>query len=252
VIAVVEPISPVRAFLVMLRWRLLQLRVELPQILLAQVLIATGTGVGLGFLLPRGDRLAGAYVATGAILLNLFIISVVMVPQVVAQQKQSGEHDYLWSLPIPRLVHPLAELVIWSVAIVPGMLVAFAITSLRFDLDLDVSPLLVPAVLLTLLTGTAVGNAIGLRSTSPQMMNLFTNAVLMLVLLFSPVNFPGERLPGWLQAVHEVLPIAAMADLVRGALLADYDAEVGRDLVTLGLWCALGITVTVRAVNRVR
>jgi ABC-2 type transport system permease protein len=250
VIALLEPISPVRAFRVLVRWRFLQMRAELPQILLLQVVVATGTGVGLGFLLPRGDRVAGAYVATGAILLNLFIIAVVMVPQVVAQSKASGEHDYMWSLPVARLAHPLAELVLWTAVIVPGMLVAFALTSLRFDLDLDVSPLIVPAVMLTLLTGTAVGTAIGLKAKSPQMMNLFTNAVLMLVLLFSPVNFPAERLPGWLQAIHDVLPIGSMADLVRGALLAGYEADVARDLVTLGIWATVGIFVTVRTVNR--
>jgi ABC-2 type transport system permease protein len=247
VITLLEPISPFRAFGVLVRWRFLQMRAELPQVLLLQIVVATGTGVGLGFLLPRGDTVAGAYVATGAILLNLFIIAVVMVPQVVAQQKLSGEHDYMWSLPVPRLVHPLAELVLWTI-----MLVAFVITSLRFDLDLDVSPLIVPAVLLTLLTGTAVGTAIGLRSKSQQMMNLATNALLMLVLLFSPVNFPAERLPGWLQAIHQVLPIGSMADLVRGALLAGYEADVARDLVNLGIWSALGIAVTVRTVNRVR
>jgi ABC-2 type transport system permease protein len=48
------------------------------------------------------------------------------------------------------------------------------------------------------------------------------------VMLFSPINFPAERLPSWLQAVHNVLPIEAMAELVRSTLTG------GR--TTVGQW----------------
>ena len=251
-IAAIEPrpASALRAFTILCRWRYLQLGKELPQLLLAQVVIATGTGVGLGFLISGQDDVAGSYIATGAFLLNLFIIAAVMVPSVIAEQKHTGALDYMWSLPAPRLAHPLAELVVWSSAALPGMLVSLLAMSFRFDLDLRFGPLLVPAVLLTIVTATAVGTAIGLRSPSQQATNLLTNALLMLVLLFSPVNFPGERLPGWLQAVHDVLPIASMADLVRGGLLSGYEAEVGRDLLVLGAWCVVAVTVTFRGVNR--
>ena len=244
------PAPPLRAFTILCKWRYLQLGKELPQLLLAQVVIATGTGVGLGFLVSDVDQRAGSYIATGAFLLNLFIISTVMVPSVISEQKHTGALDYMWSLPAPRLAHPLAELVVWSSAALPGMLVSLLVMSFRFDLDLRFGPLLVPTVVLTVLTATAVGTAIGLRSKSQQATNLLTNALLMLVLLFSPVNFPGDRLPGWLQAIHEVLPIAAMADMVRGGLLVGYEADLARDLVTLGAWCAVALTLTIRSVNR--
>jgi ABC-2 type transport system permease protein len=244
------PASPIRAFTIVCRWRFLQLGKELPQLLVAQVLIATGTGVGLGFLISGDDARAGSYIATGAFLLNLFIIAAVMLPNVMAEAKLTGALDYMFSLPAPRIVHPLAELVVWSTAAVPGMLVSLLAMSLRFDLHLHVGALLVPAVLLTVLTATTVGAAIGLRARSQQATNLLTNALLMLVLLFSPVNFPGERLPGWLQAIHEVLPIASMADLVRGGLLAGYHADAVHDLLVLGAWCVVGLAVTIRSVNR--
>jgi ABC-2 type transport system permease protein len=108
----------------------------------------------------------------------------------------------------------------------------------------------VPAVALVLLTGTSVGAAIGLRSPSQQTTGLFSNFVLIIVLLFSPVNFPGDRLPGWLQGVHQVLPIAHMGDLVRATLVGGTETNVGLDLVVLGLWCAFGIAVTIRSVSR--
>jgi ABC-2 type transport system permease protein len=246
-----RPVPPLRAFTILCRWRFTQLRKELPQILVVQILVATGTGVGLGFLVSDLDPLAGSYLATGAFLLNLFIIAIVFVPQTVTESKATGALDYMWSLPIPRLAQPLADLVVWGAAILPGMLVSLVVTSLRFDVDLRISVLIVPAVVLTLLTATAVGTAIGLRSGSQQMTGLLTNALLMLVLLFSPVNFPAERLPDWLQGVHEVLPIAAMADLLRGGLLAGYQSDIAGDLVVLGVWASLATVVTWRSVTKV-
>jgi ABC-2 type transport system permease protein len=245
-----RPVSPVRAFTILLRWRITQLRKELPQILLVQVLVATGTGVGLGFLISDADPIAGSYLATGAFLLNLFIIAIVMVPQTVAEAKLSGARDYMSSLPVPRLAESLAEVVVWAVAILPGMLISLVITSIRFDVDLRLSVLIVPAILLTLVTATAVGTAIGHKSVSQQMTGLVTNALLMLVLLFSPVNFPLDRLPGWLQGVHTVLPIAAMADLLRGALLAGYESDVARDLLMLGIWATVAWTITWRSITK--
>ena len=246
-----KPAPPLHAFAILVRWRFLQLARELPQLLMIQVVVATGTGVGLGFLVPDRDPIAGSYIATGAFLLNLFIISAVALPGVMAEQKHSGALDYMWSLPAPRLAHPLAELSVWATATLPGMLASLLIMSFRFDLDLRFGPLLVPAVVMTVITTTAVGTAIGLASKSQQATNMMTNALLMLVLLFSPVNFPAERLPGWLQGIHEVLPIAAMADLVRGGLLEGYQADVTRGLLVVGAWCVLGIGVTIRSVNRV-
>ena len=245
-------VTPLRAFTILLRWRFTQMAKELPQILLVQILVATGTGVGLGFLVSDADPVAGSYLATGAFLLNLFIIAIVFVPQTVAESKVSGTLDYMLSLPVPRLAQPLADLAVWVSAILPGMLISLVITSLRFDVDLRLSVLVVPAVALTLVTATSVGTAIGLKSGSQQMTGLVTNALLMLVLLFSPVNFPAERLPGWLQAVHEVLPIAAMADLLRGGLLAGYHSDVARDLVVLGLWAAVAMTLTWRTIGKTR
>ena len=247
VVAGRSPAPPLRAFRILCRWRLLQLRPELPSLVIAQVLFATGTAVGLGFLIPDVDPVAGAYLATGAFLINLLIVAIAMLPGMMTEAKVSGALDYMWALPFPRLVFLLAELAIWALAMLPGMIVSLVVTSVRFDFDLEISLVVVPAVLLTLVTASSVGAAIGLRSPSQQATNLLSNFILITVLLFSPVNFPADRLPGWLQGVHEILPIAPMADLVRGTLVAGVDANLARDLVVLTLWCVAGMAITWRA-----
>jgi len=251
VIATLAPASPLRAYRIICRWRVAQLRQELPMLVFAQVLFATGTAIGLGFLVPNVDSTAGGYLATGAFLINLLIVAIAMVPGMMTEAKVTGALDYMWALPFPRLMYLLAELTVWALAILPGMVVSLVITSVRFDFALQVSPLIVPVVALVLVTASSVGAAIGLRSPSQQTTNLFSNFVLIAVLLFSPVNFPAERLPEWLQAVHQVLPIGAMADLVRMCLVGESNPTVETDLVNLALWCAAGVAITVRAARRI-
>ena len=239
-----------RAYSILLRWRTIQLRTQLPQLAVAQVLFATGTAIGLAFLIPDLGPRDAAYLATGAFLLNLLIISVIALPSIVTETKVSGALDYMWSLPFPRLTYIATELTVWSLAALPGMVISLIVTSIRFDFDLHVSPLVVPALALILLTGATVGTAIGLRSPSAQTTSLFSNFVIIGVLLFSPVNFPVERLPGWLQGLHGFLPIEPMSNLVRATLVDISAGTTARDLAVLSLWCAAGVGVTLRTVSR--
>jgi ABC-2 type transport system permease protein len=79
---------------------------------------------------------------------------------------------------------------------------------------------------------------------------LLTNLLLFGALMFSPVNFPAERLPGWLQAVHHVLPITAMADVMRGTLARDSFELSATPFAVLAVWCAAGFTASYIAMNR--
>ena len=242
--------SPLRAYRILFRWRVAQMRQELPQIVVVQTLFATGAAIGFGFLIPDVGPRAGAYLATGAFLVNLLIVAVAVVPGTMTEAKVTGALDYLWALPVPRLAHLGAELTIWSLATLPGMVISLVVTSVRFDFALEISPLVVPAVALVLVTASTVGAAIGLRSPSQQTTSLFSNMVLIGALLFSPINFPADRLPGWLQGVHEVLPLTHMAELLRATLVPEADARVGLNLLVLGAWAAGGLVITVRSVRR--
>jgi ABC-2 type transport system permease protein len=67
--------------------------------------------------------------------------------------------------------------------------------------------------------------------------------------MFSPVNFPADRLPQWLQAVHDVLPITAMADVMRGTLARDVFDLSAAPFAVLAAWCAAGFTASYLALN---
>ncbi|MNC77887.1 hypothetical protein D3C75_1299620 [compost metagenome] len=73
---------------------------------------------------------------------------------------------------------------------------------------------------------------------------------MFVVLLFSPVSYPAERMPGWLQAAHEWLPIEPMAQLVRSGLASDAFSMPARSLVVLLVWCVASVVGATWALRR--
>jgi ABC-2 type transport system permease protein len=138
---------------------------------------------------------------------------------------------------------------VWFLSMLPGLVVALVIARWHYDLDLSISPLLPIAIVLVGLTATGVGYAIA-SFVPPMITLLLTNLLLFAALMFSPVNFPAERLPGWLQAVHQVLPITAMADVMRGTLARNHFELTAGPFGVLALWCAIGFTASYVAMNR--
>jgi ABC-2 type transport system permease protein len=147
------------------------------------------------------------------------------------------------TLPLPRLVYLLADMTVWMTIVLPGVVFAIIVGVWRFGLDLQVSPLIVPAILLVIVTATGVGYAIA--SLLPQMLaNLLTQILVVFVLMFSPLTFPAERLPDWLATLHSVLPVQAMGEVIRGTLAGGTFPLSPWSFVLLGGWCVVTLAVT--------
>lgn len=129
------------------------------------------------------------------------------------------------------------------------MAFALVVAALQFHLAFAVSPLVVPAFLLVGLTASAVGYAMACV-LPPMVAVLLTQVLVVFVLMFSPLNFPAERLPDWLRAVHSVLPIQAMGEVIRGTLAGGtFPLAVGPFLL-LAAWCAGGLGVAYLTLRR--
>lgn len=206
-----------RSYLLLLRWAAIRQRYLLPLVLIIQIFLSVGIVIGFAFLLPTVDPATALYLATGAPTLGLITIGMVMAPQLVATAKTEGTFTYNQTLPVPRTAVLAADLTTWLVVGAPGLVLGLLVAVLRFDLTLRVSWLVVPAMLLVALTNTAVGFAIA-YATPPSVTSLITQMIVFISLMFSPINFPADRLPQWLQAVHQVLPFQYMAEAVRDSL----------------------------------
>ncbi|BCJ54595.1 multidrug ABC transporter permease [Actinoplanes sp. NBRC 14428] len=240
-----------RSYLLLVRWTALRLRFVLPLVLIVQVFLAVGIVIGFAYLIPGIDAATALYLATGAPTLGLITIGMVMAPQLIAQSKLEGTFDYNRTLPVPRTAVLAADLTTWLVTGAPGLLLGLLTAVLRFDLDLRISPLAVVAVLLVALTATTAGFALA-YAAPPSATSLVTQTLVFVALLFSPINFPAERLPGWLQAVHRVLPFEYMAQAVRESLTSPAGGIAALPYAVLGAWCAGGLVITLRVMTRRR
>ena len=70
--------------------------------------------------------------------------------------------------------------------------------------------------------------------------------------LFSPVVFPQDRLPQWIELVHDVLPIKYMTELVRGTLTDGLVDDLGLAFAVVGAWAVVGAAISFTVVNRRR
>ncbi len=241
--------SALRSYRLLLTWQARRLKEFLPLAAVVQALFALGIVTGYPLLFPQIDQATILFLATGAPAITLITMGVVAVPQLVAQARTEGSLDYMRSLPVPRLAYLFADLTVWLAVVLPGVAFAVVVGAIRFGLTLQVSPLVVPAMLLVALTATSIGYA--MASLLPQMLaNLLTQVLVVFVLMFSPLNFPAERLPDWLAAVHRVLPFQAMGDVIRGSLAGNVFPLPAGAFLLLAAWCGAAFAVTYRVLVR--
>ena len=238
-----------RGFFLLLRWQYLRQRQLVPILAAVQVFLAVGVVYGLSYLIPHIDTNTALYLTTGAPTLTLILIGLSVVPGEVTLSRLSGHYEYVTALPVGRLAPPLADVTFWLVSALPGMVISLVVAGLRFHLHLKISPVVVPAVLLVAMTASAAGYAMA-AVLKPQIVQQMTSFLSVLLLLFSPINFPISRLPGWLQVVQRGLPVKYMADLIRYSLTGRFASGIGLTVAVLALWCAGSLVLTARVALR--
>jgi ABC-2 type transport system permease protein len=226
-------------------WQALRKKAYLPLMMIVQALFSLGIVLGYPLLFPTLDKTAIYLIATGAPAISMVSVGLVALPQTVVE----GSLAYMRSLPVPRLAYLVADLTVWLAIVIPGVVLGVIVGAWRFGLDLQVSPLVVPAVLMVALTSTCVGYAIA--SLLPYMVTVIvTQAIVVLVFMFSPLTFLPDKLPGWLEAIHRLLPIQAMGEVTRGTLASNQFPLPPGAWLTLAVWCVIGFGVTYAAMTR--
>lgn len=179
----------------------------------------------------------------------LIVVAVVAAPQEVASQKHKGSFDYYRAMPVPRLAMLAADATVWVALAAPGVVLALGIAALRLDLDLAVSPLVVPAFLLVTTAAVAIGYGFAC-ALPPRATMLVAQVVVFVALMFAPVNYPAERLPGWFATVHQYLPFQYMAQAMRETLNVPPAGVSAQPFLVLAAWGVVGLAVTARIMTR--
>lgn len=234
----------------MVKYETVSLRIELAFALVIQLLMGVGMGMMYGFFLGDLPPVAQTFLVTGIPALAMFPIGFVMVPGFIQQHKFEDTYDYLWSLPVPRSAAAAATFAVYTVFALPATAVAVWIAAAVYDVDIQVSAVLIPAVLLCSLMATSVGFTMGHAIKDPRMINLLTNVVIFVVVMFTPLVVPLEVYPTWLAEAHRWLPIWNMGNLLRDGLSEGLATDVGRSSVVVGAWTVVAWLGATRIIGR--
>ena len=239
-----------RSYSMMMRFDLRGLGQWLAFGIVIQILMGAGMAVMYGFYLGDVPPVVGTFMASGVPAIALIPIGFVMVPNMVAQQRIAQTYDFLWSMPVPRLAAAASTFTVFTLMALPGVAVALGVGAWNYGVQLDVSLMIIPAVLLTSLMATSVGFGMAHGVKNPVVINFLTNMIVFFVLLFSPIVVPIAQFPDWLASVHRVLPFYHMAQVIRDALSNGLVTEVGSSYLVLGAWTVVGWIATGWVVGR--
>ena len=195
-------VPALRQLPLLVQWQARRLASALPLFVLVQILLSVATVIGYGLLVGQPAPAQALYLATGAPTVSLVMVGLVMTPQLVVQSRAEGSADWMRTLPVRRELFLVADLLVWTLIALPGVVLGVLAGVLRFHVHLAPTWWLLPAALVVSLTAAAVGYAIAwlLPGTIAA---LLSQVLVFVVMLFSPVSFPAERMPVWLQHAHQ-------------------------------------------------
>lgn len=244
------PAAWVRGFTDMMRFEWANIRPWAGLVFIVQIMMGVGMALMYGFFYPTVDETTALLITTGVPTLALIPMGFVLIPNSVVTQRMAGTFDFIWSLPVPRSAQVSASFVVNAALSLPGTALALLVGTWRYGVDLHLSALLVPAVLLSTVMCVAVGYGMALLVTNPLVVSLITNALVFIVLLFTPIVYPASNLPTVMMRIHEVLPFYPMAQVIRAGLTEGIVTDVGGPFLVIGVWALLGTGLTAWAVGR--
>jgi ABC-2 type transport system permease protein len=211
---------------------------------------ALGLVIGFGYLIPDVSDRTAAFLVTGAATQMIVTVGLVALPQNLAEAKQQGLLEYLFSLPISREAYLLALVTFTLVQALPAIAFAIALGAWRYDFPLELSPLVLLVVPLGVLSLAGIGVAMAILSPHMQVTNIATQLIIFYVLFFAPVLLPREQLPEALQAIAAALPPTYVADGMRATVTELPGTHVWRALAMMALFGVGSLALTVMTVRR--
>lgn len=213
------------------------------------ILLSLGIAIGFTYLYSDIDPQSVLYLATGAPAIVLIMTGLVILPNQITNARMEGHGEFLRTLPVNRAAILAADTTIWLLVTIPGILISTLATHLIFNPGFSISIWFLPAYLLCALTCIGVGY--GFSYAMPPMMAMALSQVIaFMALMFSPINFPMSRLPAWLQVVHSILPIDAMAQITRSALAVSSFEVSAWTILKAVIWCIGGYCISISILNR--
>jgi ABC-2 type transport system permease protein len=203
--------------------------------------------------LGSGRTVAGvsnAQFTTAAIV--VFIISStgymnMAISIVVAREKSILKR--IRQTPVPPLIHLVSRIMLATLISAVSVALMIVISMIAFGLVLPATAAL--SLVVTFLIGCFAFSALGMAVTrfipTVESGMVIATATLFPLLFVSGVFIPIQNLPGWLDGLLHVLPVAPMNDAVRVAFASSQESVFALpQLGVLAAWAIVAMIVTLR------
>ena len=255
-----EPVTPAPAtrrargprralteFRYLLAEQLLEVRTTWSWHLLLSVLMPAAMVFGLARIgNGLGDATSLLYIVSGAAVFAVATEGIGTLAQRIGMLRKDGMMVYYASLPIGRASFLAAMVSARLLLVLPGLVTPVIAAILLYDADFTLSPALLPVLLVTCLSLSAFGLAIGTLVSSQDLIVVITNLLVFVLLLAAPVLIPAESLPVALRVLGYLLPPTYAADALRQALSGQFGTAFALDMTVLVAMAALGLAVATR------
>ncbi|MBP1048199.1 ABC transporter permease [Enterococcus sp. BWM-S5] len=216
---------------------------------LQQIIISLGITIGFTFLYAEIDKPTLLYLATGAPTMIFIMSGLTALPMQNATAKTEGHLSFLKTLPVNRLSIISADTIIWVLVMIPGIIISTLCAQWLYAPGYALSWTVIPAFLISSITCIAIGYGFSYLLSAEQTM-LVCMVLAFGSLMFSPINFPIERLPEWLQFLHRLLPIDAMAQIIRSSFAHTSFSASPIEYIKLLSWCIIGYASVIYFMNK--
>ncbi|ASS74009.1 ABC transporter [Tumebacillus algifaecis] len=214
-----------------------------------QIMVSLGIVIGFTYLFDNPEKNTILFLATGAPTLILIITGLVILPQQIANQKTEGYIEFIRTWPVNRGLVLAADTLSWLIITIPGIAISTLVAHYMFDPGYDISWTILPVIILIALTSIGVGYGFS-YGLSPLASMALSQVLIFGALMFSPINFPMERLPEWLQTLHHILPLYSMAEVMRASMAQGAFTAGIEHYITLIIWGILGFGGAILILNR--
>ena len=217
-----------RILLALLKTRFLGMRDGLLWILATSVLFPFLLLFFVGLLSPSEE--VQSRVLSGAITSSVILNAVFLFGQSFAAQRARGEYELYATLPISRLTFIVGTLIANLCTSLGGAIVLVVVAVAVFNFNIQPTLWLIPSLLFGAASVVGIGLIVGVLSPGPGEAALITNLVVYILSYATPVFYPIEVLPDFLQVVSTWLPTTHAAAAINASLQGG-DAP----LVSLGI-----------------
>lgn len=201
--------------------------------------------------LPNGLRISGqAYFTAGIVAYSVALSTFTTLAVSLTTQRERGQLKRYRGTPMPAWTFIAGQIARATAQALAMTAILLAVGAIAYGVPIPAATF--PAFLLYVALGTATMCALGIALTpfcpTPDAASTIAPFTVVILAFFSGVWIPVDQLPGWLETVGKVFPLAHLTLGLQTALAPDakgsgIDAE---NLLILVLWAVAGTRIAAK------